>query len=180
MATKRISAALEKALNAQMTQEAWQAQVYLAYGAWAEENHYAGISDFLYKHAHEEREHMYKVLKFILNRGGQVKVDAIPAAPAPPKDLGDCLRKLLAHEVENSRSIDELTDLAHKEKNWAALNFAQWFVKEQVEEETLFSNMLDKYILATTRKEGNANLYELDRDLANASQEAAVPQEEKF
>lgn len=65
MATKRISAALEKALNAQMTQEAWQAQVYLAYGAWAEENHYAGISDFLYKHAHEEREHMYKVLKFI-------------------------------------------------------------------------------------------------------------------
>lgn len=180
MATKRISAAMEKALNTQMSQEAWQAQVYLSFAAWAEEHHYAGIAEFLYKHAHEEREHMFKIIKFIINRGGKVKVDAIMAAPADPEDLGDCLRKLLGHEVENSKMIDMLTDLAHTEKDWAALNFAQWFVKEQVEEETLFNNMLDKYILATTKKEGNVNLYELDRDLASASQEAPVPQEEKF
>jgi ferritin len=76
--------------------------------------------------------------------------------------------------------IDSLTELAHKEKDWAALNFAQWFVKEQVEEETLFSTMLDKYTLATSKKEGNLNLYEFDRDVAGASQEAEIPQEEKF
>lgn len=180
MATKRISAAMEKALNAQMTQEAWQAQVYLSYAAWAEENNFGGISDFLYKHAHEEREHMFKIIKFIINRGGKVKVDAIKAAPADPKDLGDCLKKLLQHEVDNSKMIDGLADLAHKEKDWASLNFAQWFVKEQVEEETLFSNLLDKYTLATSKKEGNVNLYDLDKDIAKASQEAAIPQEEKF
>jgi ferritin len=180
MATKRISAAMEQALNAQMMQEAWQAQVYLSYAAWCEENHFAGIADFLYKHAHEEREHMFKVLKFIINRGGKVKVEAIAAAPADPKDLGDCLQKLLGHEVDNSTLIDGLADLAQGEKDWASLNFAQWFVKEQVEEETLFSNMLDKYVLATTGKEDNAGLYELDRDVASAPQEAAIPQEEKF
>ncbi|MGB6046448.1 MAG: ferritin [Flavobacteriales bacterium] len=180
MATKRISASMEKALNAQMTQEAWQAQVYLSYGAWAEGAHYAGTSDFLYKHAHEEREHMFKILKYILNRGGKVKVDAIQAAPADPKDLGDCLKKLLQHEVENSKLIDNLADLAHKERDWATLNFAQWFVKEQVEEETLVNNLLDLYVLATTKKDGNVNLYELDRDIAKASQEATIPQEEKF
>lgn len=171
---------MEKALNAQMTQEAWQAQVYLSFATWAEENHYAGISNFLYKHAHEEREHMFKVLKYILNRGGKVKVDAIKAAPAQPHDLGDCLKKLLKHEVDNSKLIDQLADLAQKEKDWASLNFAQWFVKEQVEEETLVNNLLDLYVLASTRKDGNVNLYELDRDLAKASQEAAIPQEEKF
>lgn len=171
---------MEKALNAQMTQEAWQAQVYLAFACWAEENHYAGISDFLYKHAHEEREHMFKIIKYIINRGGKVKVEAIKAAPADPKDLGDCLKKLLQHEVDNSRMIDGLADLAQKEKDWASLNFAQWFVKEQVEEETLFSNMLDKYVLATTKRENNTNLYEFDRDVAGASQEAPIPQEEKF
>ncbi len=180
MATKRISAAMEKALNAQMTQEAWQAQVYLSYAAWAEENNFGGISEFLYKHAHEEREHMFKIIKFIINRGGKVKVDAIKAAPADPKDLGDCLKKLLQHEVDNSKLIDGLADLAHKERDWASLNFAQWFVKEQVEEETLFSNLLDKYTLATSKKEGNVNLYDLDKDIAKASQEAAIPQEEKF
>ena len=171
---------MEKALNAQMTQEAWQAQVYLSYAAWAEENNFGGISEFLYKHAHEEREHMFKIIKFIINRGGKVKVDAIKAAPADPKDLGDCLKKLLQHEVDNSKLIDGLADLAHKERDWASLNFAQWFVKEQVEEETLFSNLLDKYTLATSKKEGNVNLYDLDKDIAKASQEAAIPQEEKF
>ena len=171
---------MEKALNAQMTQEAWQAQVYLSYAAWAEENNFGGISEFLYKHAHEEREHMFKIIKFIINRGGKVKVDAIKAAPADPKDLGDCLKKLLQHEVDNSKMIDGLADLAHKERDWASLNFAQWFVKEQVEEETLFSNLLDKYTLATSKKEGNVNLYDLDKDIAKASQEAAIPQEEKF
>ena len=180
MATKKISTAMEKALNTQMTQEAWQAQVYLSYAAWAEANHFAGTSDFLYEHSHEEREHMFKVLKYILNRSGQVKVEAIKAAPADPKDLGDCLRKLLQHEVENSKLIYQLADLAHAEKDWATLNFAQWFVKEQVEEETLVTDLLDRYVLATTEKEGNANLYELDRDIANASQKATVPQEEKF
>lgn len=180
MATKKISAAMEKALNAQMTQEAWQAQVYLSYGAWAEDSHFAGVSDFLYKHAHEEREHMFKILKYILNRGGSVKVDAIKAAPADPKDLGDCLKKLLQHEVENSKLIYELADLAHGEKDWPTLNFAQWFVKEQVEEETLVNNLLDLYALATTKKDGNVNLYELDKDIAKASQEATIPQEEKF
>lgn len=169
---------MERSLNAQMTQEAWQAQVYLSYAAWAEENHYAGIAEFLYKHSHEEREHMFKILKFIINRGGKVKVDAIKAAPANPSDLGDCLKKLLQHEVDNSHMIYTLADLAHKERDWAALNFAQWFVKEQVEEETLFSSMLDKYTLATAKKEGNANLYALDRDIAGASQEAEIPQEE--
>lgn len=180
MATKKISAAMEKALNTQMTQEAWQAQVYLSYAAWAEDSHFAGIADFLYMHAHEEREHMFKILKFILNRGGKVKVDAIKAAPADPKDLGDCLKKLLKHEEDNSKLIDGLADLAHKERDWASLNFAQWFVKEQVEEETLVNKLLDMYVLATTKKDGNVNLYELDKDIAKASQEATIPQEEKF
>ena len=171
---------MEKALNTQMTQEAWQAQVYLSYAAWAEENNFGGISEFLYKHSHEEREHMFKIIKFIINRGGKVKVDAIKAAPADPKDLGDCLKKLLQHELDNSKMIDGLADLAHKERDWASLNFAQWFVKEQVEEETLFSNLLDKYTLATSKKDGNVNLYDLDKDIAKASQEAAIPQEEKF
>ena len=50
MKNKRISSKMEKMLNLQMTREAYQAQVYLSYGCWAEENSFAGVSDFLYKH----------------------------------------------------------------------------------------------------------------------------------
>ncbi|TWT55936.1 ferritin [Allorhodopirellula solitaria] len=178
MKTKRISEAMEKALNTQMTREAYQAQVYLAYASWAEVNGFTGISEFLYKHMEEERMHMSKFLKFINDRGGHARIAAIEAPPADPKDLGDCLRQALQHEINNSKAIDEIVHLAHEEKDWATFSFGQWFVKEQIEEETLINELLDKYNLAAGEETGNAGLYEFDRDTATASQEATLPRDE--
>ena len=169
---------MEKALNEQMTQEAWQAQVYFSYASWAESNHFGGLAGFLFKHMREEREHMFKFAKYILNRGGKVNVAPIKAAPADPKDLGQCLKALLDHEVKNSKLIDEIVNLAHKEKDWPTFNFANWFVKEQIEEETLFSELLDRYVLATSKGDANLNLYGLDRDLMETPQEVTIPRNE--
>lgn len=180
MKTKRISDKMEKLLNNQMTREAYQAQVYLSYAAWAEENSFAGIATFLYGHMHEEREHMFKILKYILDRGGSVTIDKIEAAPKNPKDIGACLQDILKHEIDNSKEIDKIVKLAHEEEDWATFNFGQWFVQEQIEEETLINGIIDKYNLASTEVKGNTNLYEMDKDLANASQEAEMPREEEF
>ena len=174
---KRISDKIEKALNDQMTREACQAQVYLAYASWAEVNGFPGIAAFLYKHSSEERQHMFKFLKFINDRGGKCKIEAIAAPPKDPKDMKDCLQKTLQHEIDNSASIDEVVNLAHDEKDWATFNFAQWFVREQIEEETLVNNLIDKYGLAAQQPD-HANLYALDRDIAGAPQEIAIPREE--
>jgi len=178
MRTKRISDKIEKLLNTQMTREAFQAQVYLSYASWAEVNSFAGIANFLYGHMHEERVHMFKILKYINDRGGNAKIEAIDAAPPNPKDLGDCLKNILKHEINNSKEIDKIVNLAQEEKDWATYNFAQWFVKEQIEEETLINGIIDKYNLASTGVEGNINLYEMDRDLTKASQEAEIPRED--
>jgi len=70
--------------------------------------------------------------------------------------------------------------LAHEEKDWATFNFGQWFVEEQIEEETLFNGIIDKYNLASTKIDGNTSLYEMDRDLTTASQEGDLPREESF
>jgi len=180
MKTKRISDKLEKALNEQMTREAYQAQVYLSYASWAECKSYAGISTFLYKHAHEEREHMFKFIKYINDRGGKTKIEAIQAPPSDPKDMEDCLKKVLKHEIDNSAAIDAIVNLAHEEKDWATFNFGQWFVKEQIEEESLANNLLDKFSLASKEVGNNSNLYELDKDLSGAPQGVTIPQEEKF
>lgn len=180
MKTKRISDTLEKVLNEQMTREAFQAQVYLSYASWAEVNGFPGIADFLYKHMIEEREHMFKILKYINDRGGSAVIEAIDGPPDNPKNMEDCLKKTLKHEIDNSKEIDKIVALAHKEKDWATFSFAQWFVEEQIEEETLINGIIDKYTLATEKVKGNLNLYEMDKDLANASQEATIPREEKF
>lgn len=179
MKTKRISDEMEKLLNTQMTTEAYQAQVYLSYGSWAEVNSFTGIATFLYGHMAEEREHMFKILKYINDRGGEAKIEAIKAPPANPKNIGDCLQKVLQNEIQNSADIDKIVNLALAEKDWATFSFGQWFVKEQIEEEALISEVIDKYNLASTVTEGNRSLYEMDRDMASHSQEGELPREEK-
>lgn len=86
----------------------------------------------------------------------------------------------MQHEIDNSAEIDKLVNQAHEEKDWATFNFTQWFVKEQIEEETLVNGLLDKYALASEQKEGNANFYELDKDLNKAPQSAKIPREDEF
>lgn len=179
MKIKRISDKMEKALNDQMTREAFQAQVYLAYASWAEVEGFPGIAAFLYKHMNEEREHMFKFLKFINGRGGKCQIQAIDAPSGDPKDMNDCLQRTLQHEIDNSLCIDAIVNLAHAEKDWATFNFAQWFVREQIEEETLVNNLIDKFGLAAQQPD-HANLYALDRDMTSAPQEIAIPREEKF
>ncbi len=180
MGTKRISDEMERMLNTQMTREAFQAQVYLSYASWAEINSFVGISTFLYGHMNEEREHMFKFLKYINARGGSARIEAIAAAPANPANIGECLNAILQHEIQNSKEIDKIVTLAHDEKDWATFNFGQYFVKEQIEEESLINELLDKYNLAAEKLNNNTSLYEFDRDITNFSQEGVLPREEKI
>jgi ferritin len=180
MSAKRISQKMEQALNDQMTREAFQSQVYLAYASWAEVNGFGGIAEFLYKHSHEERQHMLKFLRYINDRGGKAKIVAIDQPGSEPANLRDCLERTLQHEIDNSKSIDAIVNLAFDEKDWATFNFGQWFVKEQIEEETLINDLLDKFNLADQGNGKSASLYDLDRDTADAPQHAPLPQESTF
>ena len=74
METNRLSPALAKALNQQMTNEASNSQIFLAYASWASDKGYEGIANFLFRHANEERNHMMKILEYILKRGAKVVV----------------------------------------------------------------------------------------------------------
>src|SRR5580693_967914 len=105
MNTDRLSPKLRTLLNAQMTKEAHASQIYLSYGAWADSEGYSGIANFLFRHAEEERNHMMKMLEYILERGGVVKVAAIPAPPENPTSINNCFEKIFDHEVANTKSI---------------------------------------------------------------------------
>ena len=72
MKTNRLSKSITAALNAQMTQEALASQIYLSYAAWADNQGFCGTANFLFRHAQEERNHMMKILEYILKRGADV------------------------------------------------------------------------------------------------------------
>jgi ferritin len=177
MNTNRLSIPLAAALNAQMTKEAHASQIYLSYAAWADNQGYAGTSNFLFRHAQEERNHMMKILEYILKRGAEVQIIAIPAPPANPVSINSCFEKVFKHEVDNTEAIYKLVKMSFDEQDWATLNFMQWFVKEQIEEETLAMNLLAKIKIAGGENAGNNELYSLDRDLGKTPDEERPAQE---
>lgn len=177
MKTNRLSDGMAAALNAQMTKEAHAAQIYLSYASWLDDKGYGGMANFLFRHAQEERNHMMKFLEYILERGAKVKVEAIPAPGEEPKNVNDCFEKFFQQEVDNTQAIYRLVRQSFDEGDWATWNFLQWFVKEQVEEETLAMNLLDKIKIAGGEKASNDALYVLDRDLKDEPDEAGLAQD---
>lgn len=177
MNTNRLSKTLAAALNVQMTKEAHSSQIYLSYAAWANINGFVGISNFLFRHAEEERNHMMKILEYILERGAEVEVTAIPAPSKNPDNINDCFVKVFEQEVANTKAIYKIVKMSLMEEDWATWNFMQWFVKEQIEEETLALNLMDKMKIAGGEKASQASLYSLDRDLGNAPGKARAAED---
>jgi len=174
MNTNRLSKTMEKALNAQMTKEAHASQIYLSYAAWADNQGYGGIANFLFRHAQEERNHMMKILEYILKRGAEVDVTAIPAPLKNPGSLHACFEKIFEHEVDNTKAIYKLVKMSFDEEDWATWNFMQWFVKEQTEEETMAIELLDKIKVAGNE---HSALYSFDRDLISTPDDAKMAQD---
>ena len=177
MDTNRLSSTLAAALNQQMTNEAHNAQIYLAYASWASDKGYDGIANFLFRHANEERNHMMKFLEYILKRGAKVVVTAIPAPGADPSSVNDCFEKVFKSEVENTKSIYDIVNMSMAEKDWATWNFIQWFVKEQTEEETLALDLLSKIKVAGGPNANHDALYTLNNELGKTPDDATLAQD---
>jgi ferritin len=177
MNTNRLSKTLASALNGQMTKEAHQAQIYLSYAVWADSHGFEGIANFLFRHAQEERNHMMKILEYILKRGAEVKIVAIPAPSENPTSVNNCFEKVFEQEVANTKAIYSLVKKSLEEEDWATWNFLQWFVKEQTEEETLAIELLDKIKIAGGEKASSSVLYSLDRDLKDTPDDATLAED---
>ena len=177
MEKNRLSKSLQAALNNQMTKEASASQIYLSYASWAAGEGYSGIANFLFRHANEERNHMMKFLEYILERGGKVKIEAIPAVPEDPANIQNCFEQVFEQEIDNTKGIYKLVKMSFDEEDWATWHFIQWFVKEQTEEETLALNLLDKIKIAGGVNASGEALYALDKDLQTKSDDAELAED---
>lgn len=122
-------------------------------------------------------ESFHKIYGIRFKQRGKPKVDAIPAPPADPETLSACFDGVFKHEVDNTTSIYRLVDLALEEKDWATWNFMQWFVQEQIEEETLASNLIDKLKIAGGDRATDESLFNLDSAMASAPNDVPLAQD---
>lgn len=167
MINKKVEAAL---LN-QVALEAYASMSYLAMASWMENEGFEGTAQFLYAQSEEERGHMLKLFHYINDAGGTAIVPEIKKPKASYKSFSECFDEILKQEINVSNAIHSLVDLSIKEKDHTTNNFLQWYVSEQLEEESQFRAIIDK--IKILGKDGSG-LYLLDRDLANMATEVSV------
>ncbi len=155
-----LKKSIEDICNRQVEREFYSSLLYLSMASWTETKGYAGIAEWLYEQAEEEKMHMLKFVRYINERGGHA---IMPALKKPPVEFGDINKmfdEVLEHERYISASINDIVALTVKENDFATNNWLQWFVSEQVEEESSVQDIIDKLNLV-----GKHNMYMFDRDI---------------
>jgi len=154
---------IQKALNKQINAELYSAYLYLSMSAYFQSINLAGFANWMRVQALEEMTHADKFYNFIVERGGRVELEAIEG---PPKEWSSHLavfENAYKHEQKVTSMINDLVELAIKEKDHASNIFLQWFVTEQVEEEASADEVVQKLKLVGDKGSG---LFMIDGELS--------------
>ncbi len=159
---KMISTKLQDAINNQIQAELNSAYIYLAMSVECEQKNLSGFASWLRVQYQEENSHAFKLVDYLLERGGSVKLQAIEAPATEYGTPVELFEKVLAHEIHITNLINKLYEVALEEKDYAAQIFLQWFIAEQVEEEASASAVLER--LKFVGDKGGSLLY-IDKEL---------------
>lgn len=124
-----------KAINEQINKELYSAYLYLAMANYFEQQGLSGFAHYFTVQAREEEDHAWGFRKYLIHRGAQVDLFAIEKPVIDFKNIRDPFVLTVEHEQFVSRSIEDILELAHKEKDHMSAEFLQWYIKEQAEEE---------------------------------------------
>jgi len=158
-----INKKTEEALNAQVNAELYSAYLYLSMESYFKSLNLNGFANWMRVQTQEEIVHATKIYDFINARTGRVLLKAIEGPPTiwdSPRAVFEAAYK---HEQKVTGLINDLVNLAIKEKDHATNTFLQWFVNEQVEEESSADQIVQQLKMMENAPGG---LFMLDRELA--------------
>ena len=154
---------MEKAINDQIAYEASATYAYVAIGSWCERTGFEGSAVFFFEQANEENTHVLKFIHYLNEAGAEAIIPGIERPQSSFTTLESTLQAGLKSEQTVTKLINNLVEIAEKEKDRATYSFLQWFVNEQVEEETLFQTILQKFEILGRDK---LAVYQIDQSLA--------------
>ncbi len=154
---------LIKKLNEQIKHEFFSAHYYLAMAAFCSQRSLDGFANFFIAQAAEERFHAMKFFNFLADIGETPQITGFDDPRTDFSSLEEVFRLSLEHEQLVSKLIHQILELAQEEKHHPTVNFLQWFVEEQVEEEATMGKLLDEVKLTGDNTPG---VLFLDRELA--------------
>jgi ferritin len=137
-----ISETLNKAMNAQIGSELEASNQYLSIASYFDSQTLSELAAFFFRQSDEERMHALKFLHYILEAGGKVEIPAIGATTAKIDSAETAAKMALDWELEVTKKINNLMDMAIKENDHIGQDFLRWFVTEQLEEVSTMDELL--------------------------------------
>jgi ferritin len=138
-----ISKELESAMNAQIGREFGASLQYVNIATYFDADSLPQLAAFFYRQAEEEKMHAMKFVHYIVEAGGQVRVPAVEEPKYDFQSAKDAVQAALSWEIEVTKQINELMDLAIKQNDHIGQEFLRWFVSEQLEEVSTMNTLLD-------------------------------------
>ena len=158
-----LSKEVAKLLNEQINKEFFSSYLYLDMSNYYDLKNLNGFSNWFKVQAQEERDHALLFMKYLQNNNEEVKLTEIAAPDKKYKDFKAPLEESLEHERFVTASIYNIYEEASKQKDFRTLQFLNWFVTEQGEEEKNAEDLIDRFELFGHDAK---SLYLLDTELA--------------
>lgn len=149
-------------LNQQINKELYSAYLYLDMANYYIDLDLDGFGNWYIIQAQEERDHAMLFLKYMQNNGLKVTLEAIDKPDKVFEKPSDPLQAGLEHEKYVTSLINDIYDAAYSVKDFRTMQFLDWFVKEQGEEEQNADSLIKKYELFGNDPKG---LYLLNQEL---------------
>lgn len=122
-----------------------------------------GFNNWYKIQAQEERDHAILFMEYLQQNGVSVTLEAVAKPDKEFKEFIDPLKVAADHERYVTGLIHNIYDAAYQDKDFRTMQFLDWFVKEQAEEEDTADNLVNKFGLFGSDAKG---LYMLDSELA--------------
>ena len=161
-----LSSRMETALNDQINLELQSAYAYLGMSLDMGHADFAGAAAWLRLQYEEELSHAFKIIGYVQDRMGRVRLDSIDAPGDGYEQPLDAFRAALEHEKRVTKAINSVLAIARDEDDTATANLLAWFVDEQVEEEASASAVIARLELAGSN---SAAMLLVDSELASRS-----------
>lgn len=154
---------VEQAINEQVQAEFYSFYLYLSMSSHFKTLHLDGFSHWMHIQAQEEFLHAMKLVDYLNERGGSVRLMALDAPPSAWASPVALFEAVLNHERHISQRINTLVDVAVAARDHATTALLQWYVNEQVEEEATADTLFHQVQML---KDSPHGMLMLDRELA--------------
>ena len=131
-----------EALNEQIGREFNAAHQYTAVAAYYDRLTFPRLAKFFFGQAEEERGHAMKMVNYLRDTGSDLHLGEVKAPKGEFGDHVEPIRLALEHERKVTVAIAALYEIARETSDYASEGFMQWFVDEQVEEESTMEALL--------------------------------------